>query len=73
MNALVVDRIRAKALQPQEIRLAAWFEAHVLHGPGAFSILAEEYLDYERAIKAKLLRELEVPAVSGLPMTEHRG
>jgi hypothetical protein len=73
VNALIVDRIRAKALQPQEIRLVAWFEAHVLHGPGAFWVLAEEYLDYERAIKAKLLRELEVPVVSGSPVTEPRG
>jgi hypothetical protein len=68
-----VDRIRAKALQPQEIRLVAWFEAHVLHGPGAFWVLAEEYLDYARAMEAKLLRELQVPAVSGLLGAEPRG
>ncbi len=68
VNALIIDRIRAKALQPQEIRLVAWFEAHVLHGPGAFSVLAEEYLDYERAIRVKLVRELEAAMVSGLPL-----
>jgi hypothetical protein len=73
VNALIIDRLRAKALQPQEIRLVSWFQAHVLHGPGAFWILAEGYLDHERAIKAKLLRELEVPTVSGLAMTEPRG
>ena len=46
----------------------AWFEAHVLHGPGAFSVLAEGYLDYERAIRVKLVRELEAAMVSGLPL-----
>jgi hypothetical protein len=70
VNALIVDRVRAKALQPQEIRLVAWFEAHVLHGPRAFSVLAEEFLDYERAMAAKLVQELEVPVVGGWPVAE---
>ena len=73
VNALIIDRLRAKVLQPQQIRLVRWFQAHVLHGPGAFWILAEGYLDYERAMTAKLLRELGTPAVSGLPLTEPRG
>jgi hypothetical protein len=73
VNALIVDRLRAKVLQPQQIRLVRWFQAHVLHGPGAFCIVAEGYLDYERAMKTKLLRELGTPTVSGLPLTEPRG
>ena len=73
VNALIIDRLRARVVQPQQIRLVRWFQAQVLHGPGAFWILAEGYLDYERAMKAKLLRELGTPAVSGLPVTEPRG
>ncbi len=64
VNALIVDRLRVKAIRPEEIALVAWFQAHVLHGPGAFWVLAEDYEDYERAMRAKLLRELELPMVS---------
>ena len=48
-------------------RLGAWFEANVLRGPGAFWLLADGYGDYERAMRAKLLRELEHTVVSGGP------
>jgi hypothetical protein len=64
VNALIVDRLRVKAARPEQIPLVAWFEAHVLHGPGAFWVLAEGFEDYERAMRAKLLRELELPLVS---------
>ncbi|TNC53023.1 DUF1194 domain-containing protein [Rubellimicrobium rubrum] len=63
VNALIVDRLRIKHIPPEEIDLVAWFDAHVLHGPGAFWIVAEDYEDYERAMKVKLLRELGMPIV----------
>ena len=63
VNALIVDRLRVKDIPPHEIDLVAWFQAHVLHGPDAFWILAEGYEDYERAMKLKLLRELGMPVV----------
>jgi hypothetical protein len=47
--------------------LIAWFETEVLHGPQAFYVLAQGYADYERAMTVKLLRELELPVVSGVP------
>ena len=50
----------------------AWFGAEVLHGLGAFWILADGYDDYERAMTAKLLRELELRLVSGWLTTEPR-
>ena len=34
---------------------------------GAFFIAADGYEDFERAMKEKLLRELETPTVSGGP------
>ncbi len=67
VNALVVDRLRVKPIPPEQIRLVAWFKANVLRGPGAFWVLASGYEDYERAMRIKLLRELDVPMVSGLP------
>lgn len=67
VNALIVDRLRVKAIPPEEIALVVWFRAQVLHGPDAFWLLAEDYEDYERAMRAKLLRELELPMVSEGP------
>ena len=59
VNALIIGGV------DNDAQLAARFQAEVLHGPGAFSIFAESYETYEEAMKAKLLRELEPPAVSG--------
>lgn len=67
VNALIIDRLRVKAVRPEGIALVAWFRAHVLHGSGAFWVLAEDYEDYERAMRAKLLRELELPMVGEGP------
>ncbi|WP_210527110.1 DUF1194 domain-containing protein [Rubellimicrobium arenae] len=61
VNALVIGGSRSAA------ELVAWFQDEVLRGPGAFSIFADGYQSYEDAMRAKLLRELEIPAVSSLP------
>ncbi len=61
VNALVIG-----GAEPGK-SLGDWFEAHVVRGPGAFWMLADGYEDYERAMKAKLLRELEHRVVSGGP------
>lgn len=68
VNALVVG-----GAQISDDDLVAWFEAEVLHGPGAFWILAHGYADYERAMQTKLLRELQVPMVSGSPQARVAG
>ena len=57
VNALIVGGAENDA------ELVAWFQAEVLRGPGAFSIYAASYEDFERAMEMKLLRELELPAV----------
>lgn len=57
VNALIVGGAESGA------ELVAWYQAEVLRGPGAFSVYAEGYEDYEAAMEAKLLRELELPAV----------
>ena len=61
VNALVIG-----GAEPGE-SLGDWFEAHVVRGPGAFWMLADGYADYERAMRAKLLRELEHTVISGEP------
>ena len=76
VNALVIGGALRNSDQlpgDEDKELVAWFEAEVLHGPGAFSVLAEGYPDYERAMTAKLLRELELPVVGGSPIAEPRG
>jgi Protein of unknown function (DUF1194) len=74
VNALVVGGAedQSPALISQE-DLVAWFEGEVLRGPAAFWVLADGYDDYERAMTVKLLRELELPLVSGWPASPEAG
>jgi hypothetical protein len=67
VNALIIDQ---GADDPE---LVSWFERAVLQGPGAFWMLADGYEDYERAMAAKLRRELELPLVSGRPLDGRAG
>ena len=70
VNALVVGgAIDSHDRVSHDRQLVSYFEAEVLHGPDAFWILADGYEDYERAMAAKLVRELEAPMVSGLTIT----
>ncbi|HVG47200.1 MAG TPA: DUF1194 domain-containing protein [Rubellimicrobium sp.] len=62
VNALIVGGAGG-----EDAHLVAWFQAEVLHGPGAFSVFTRGYGDYESAMEAKLLRELELPVVGGVP------
>ena len=57
VNALIVGGAESDA------ELVAWYQAEVVRGAGSFSIYAEGYEDFERAMEMKLLRELELPAV----------
>lgn len=45
-------------------KLKKYFENRVTHGPGAFSMLAIGYRDYERAMTKRLLIALSPPAIS---------
>jgi hypothetical protein len=46
--------------------LARYFGRFVIQGPGAFVETAQEYTDFERTMRRKLLRELGIGAVSWL-------
>lgn len=41
--------------------LAAWYAANVTSGPGSFVISARDFVDFERAMRLKLLREISPP------------
>jgi len=62
INGLVIGGWGAEgtpARRAELARLAAYFRAEVIRGPGAFVETAHGYADYEAAMVRKLLRELE--------------
>jgi len=44
--------------------LESYFQAFVIHGPGAFAEVAVDYPDFAQAMKRKLIRELDAPVLS---------
>ena len=46
--------------------LEIWYSQNVTAGPGSFVMTASDFVDFERAIKQKLLREI-APPVAALP------
>ena len=68
VNALVID-----AGPEDRDRLVGWFQSEVLRGSAAFSILADGYEDFERAMTEKLRREVELPLVGGWPISPVAG
>lgn len=69
VNGLVVNAADYEA----EVGLIAFYQAEVLHGPGAFLVVANGFEDYERALRVKLERELTPPAIGSLPLHENAG
>ena len=64
VNALVVTDIER---DESRLGLVRYFQTQVLHGPDAFTMVAEGYGDYARAMRLKLIRELAVPVFGALP------
>ena len=50
VNGLVID-----GADPDPV---AYYRSEVIHGPGAFVVVASDFSDYEAAMKRKLLREI---------------
>ncbi len=69
VNGLVVNAADFEA----ETGLIAFYQAEVLHGPGAFMVVANGFNDYERAMRIKLERELTPPAIGLLGVAEGAG
>jgi Protein of unknown function (DUF1194) len=64
VNALVIDTGDA-GTRADGADLVGYFEAYVIRGPGAFVERAAGFADYQRAMRRKLLRELEGLVVGG--------
>jgi hypothetical protein len=62
VNGLVVNGADFEG----EVGLIAYYQSQVLHGPGAFLIVANGFEDYERAMRRKLERELAPPAIGAV-------
>ena len=69
VNALAIGvdaPVHGDIRQAEIAALSAYFEAEVIHGPGAFVETALGFADFEEAMRRKLLRELEGLSVGGL-------
>ncbi len=56
--------VNGLAIQNQVLDLGGYFEETVITGPGAFVVTAEDYEDYIKAIRQKLLREIKAAPIS---------
>ena len=65
---IVIGYTGASSVLPQVdiAELVAYYQRNVIRGPGAFTEVALGFVDFEHAMKKKLLRELDVPAYSHL-------
>jgi hypothetical protein len=70
VNALVINTIDSMGAGPGDEDLLSYFENLVIRGPGAFVERADGFEDYARAMKKKLLREINALAVGSLPAPE---
>ncbi len=59
VNGLIVGGPADGAPSQSAPALETYFQENVLHGPSAFSITAQGYSDYARAMRLKLMRELQ--------------
>lgn len=67
VNALIIGIDAPARLSHEEIEigeLAAYFRNSVIRGPQAFLEVALGFPDYARAMRLKLLKELEIPSLS---------
>lgn len=58
--------VNGLAIAGGEGGIADYYRDEVIRGPAAFVIEAEGFRDYERAMRAKLLRELQGPVLGAL-------
>jgi hypothetical protein len=59
--------INALAVTNEQPYLGAYYRDHVIGGPGAFVLAADDYADFARAMRAKLLQEISGEVISSAP------
>jgi hypothetical protein len=62
--------VNGLAIGEHEQGLVTYFRDYVIGGPGAFVEVAPRQADYPRAIRRKLLRELQAPQIGMLATTQ---
>lgn len=66
--------INGLAIEEDDKRLTRYFRETVIGGPGAFVVTADDFDDFEKAMRIKLLREIRPPPIAAAPRTrEGRG
>lgn len=55
--------VNGLAIQTDIADLVAWYQQHLITGPGSFTIAASNFKDFARAIRLKLIREFTPVAV----------
>lgn len=59
--------INALAVTNEQPSLSDYYRDHVIGGPGAFVLAADDYVDFARAMRAKLLQEIGGEVISSAP------
>ena len=62
LDGITVNGLVIQGAQPDP---AVYYRRHVLHGPEAFMVLAQDFADYRAAMTDKLLRELKAEMMLG--------
>lgn len=67
--------VNGLAILDEDPTLESYYANHVIGGPGAFLVMAEDFDDFARAFREKLLRELTslVSSREGAPRTQAAG
>ena len=65
--------VNGLAIGGHETGIVHYFRTNVIRGPGAFVEVATSHLDFPRAIRRKLERELTGPVFGALPAEERGG
>lgn len=58
--------VNGLAIAGGEAGIAEYYRTEMIRGPGAFVVEADGFRDYERAMRVKLLRELQGPVIGWL-------
>ncbi len=64
--------INGLAVTNEQPRLGDYYRDHVIGGPGAFVMAADDYADFARAMRAKLIREIGQDVISSAPAMPFR-
>lgn len=76
VNALVVTKPQSQGSERSAdaaAELRRYFERSVIRGPGAFAMVADGYADYARAMERKLLREVTMPQIGQMHLSNDPG